>query len=821
MGQIDAASGSPLDIGMVDDVSTFEGPDSALLACCYAFRGAIAESARTGLAVNVESSAYHLPAESEPVSRIISNELRDGPLQFELPLQDGRTLEISVKQQEAGSGEGGISVKATDVTGRKQAESQVNESEERYRASFDQAAVGILHTSLQGRILKCNECFGRIVGYSPEELVGTEFQSITPPEDRDSGKAAAISLLSGEVATTSFEKRYVRKDGTLTWVMLTISIQRDDEGRPLFFLTLVQDINARKLAEERLAAAQEALRISEERYRTAFQMSLDSINLNRLSDGLYIECNKAFLDVTGYTREEVVGRTSIELKIWADTNDRQKMVELVRQQGWCRNLEAQFRRKNGETFWGLMSASVIELEGEQCILTITRDISDVKMAEDEIRYLAFYDPLTELPNRRLLLERLQQAVNASKRSGRQRAVLFVDLDNFKTLNDTLGHHFGDLLLREVGKRLTGCIRAVDTAARVGGDEFVVILEDLSEIPEEAASQAKVVSAKILDSICQQFTLEEHECLTTASIGITVFSNGHTGTGEILQQADIAMYQAKAAGRNAIRFFAPELQAAVNARAAHEDDLRQGIRNKQFLLWYQPQIDRGVVIGAEALLRWNHPKRGILPPSEFIPLAEETGLIVTLGTQVLESACKQLAVWANSAATASLSIAVNVSARQFHQPDFVEQVLAVLKRCGADPGRLKLEITESLLVDNLEETISIMSELKSHGVQFSLDDFGTGYSSLTYLKRLPLDQLKIDRSFVRDMLRDTASSAIAQAIVSLSQVLDLSLVAEGVETEEQRVRLDGIGCHAYQGYLFSPPVPLEKFQSLLLKPAALP
>jgi diguanylate cyclase (GGDEF)-like protein/PAS domain S-box-containing protein len=701
-----------------------------------------------------------------------------------------------------------------DITGRKLAEIQLRDSEERYRASFDQAAVGILHTSLQGRILKCNESFARIVGYSPEELVGSDFQSITPAEDRDSGKAVAISLLSGKVKTASFEKRYVRKDGRMTWVMLTISIQHDSEGHALFFLTLVQDINARKRAEESLAAAQEALRVSEDRYRTAFQMSLDSISLNRLNDGLYVDCNKAFFDITGYNHDEVIGQTSIELNIWADVCDREKMVDIVRRQGACRNLEARFRKKNGGTFWGLVSASVINLDGVPHILSINRDISDAKSAEEEIRYLAFYDPLTELPNRRMLLERLRQAVNSSRRSGRERALLFVDLDNFKTLNETLGHHIGDLLLKEVGKRLAGCIRAVDTAARVGGDEFVVILEELSELPEEAASQAKAVAEKILACINQPYLLAEHECLSTSSIGITVFSDASLDINEILQQADIAMYQAKAAGRDAIRFFAPELQAAVNARAALEDEIRQGIQNQQFLLWYQPQIDGGRVIGAEALLRWNHPQRGILAPCEFISQAEETGLILPLGKQVLESACAQLAAWANCSLTSSLSIAVNVSARQFRQVDFVEQVLSVLKSTGANPHRLKLEITESMLLDNFEETIAIMVALKAHGVQFSLDDFGTGYSSLTYLKRLPLDQLKIDRCFVRDMLADPTSSAIARAIVSLSRAMGLSLLAEGVETEEQRLCLDRLGCHAFQGYLFSRPVPIEKFQLFL-------
>ncbi len=722
-------------------------------------------------------------------------------------------IPVAIEEEEAVSAAGsasGNSAGAEETSGAR----WLRDNEERYRASFDQAAVGILHTSLQGRILKCNESFARIVGYSPEELVGSNFQEITPPEDRDGGKAAAMHLLSGEVSNVSFEKRYLRKNGSLTWVTLTISIQHNDEGRPLFFLTLVQDINARKQAEELLAAAQEALRVSEERYRTAFQMSLDSINLNRLSDGIYVECNNAFLETTGYTREEVIGHGSIELNIWENSADRGRLVEMLNRRGVCRNLEARFRKKNGEMYWGLMSASVIELEGVPCILSISRDISEVKTAQDEIRHLAFYDPLTELPNRRLLLERLRQTVTASKRSGRQRALLFIDLDNFKSLNDTLGHAVGDLLLKEVGERLTGCIRAVDTAARVGGDEFVVILEDLGKTSEEAAARAGSVAEKILARITQPYVLAGRECRSTASMGITVFGDRNESSSAILQQADIAMYQAKAAGREAIRFFAPELQAAVNARAALEGELRQGIRNREFELWYQPQVERGRVVGAEALLRWNHPRRGVLPPAEFISLAEETGLIVPLGNQVLEDACRQLAVWSQRAETAALSVAVNVSPRQFRQADFADRVLAVLESTGANPKSLELEITESLLVEDLEETISIMNALRSLGLRFSLDDFGTGYSSLAYLKRLPLDQLKIDGSFVRDMLGDATSRAIAHAIIWLSGEMNLPLLAEGVETEEQRDWLAGLGCHAYQGYLFSRPVPVEQFQLLL-------
>ena len=442
-----------------------------------------------------------------------------------------------------------------------------------------------------------------------------------------------------------------------------------------------------------------------------------------------------------------------------------------------------------------------------------RELQQLKEAHDEITNLAFFDPLTGLPNRRLLLDRLRQTLAASIRSNRKRALLFVDLDDFKTLNDTLGHHIGDLLLQEVARRIIANIRETDTVARLGGDEFVVLLQDLGETPEDAAAQAKNVAEKILATIHEPYLLDGRECRSSSSIGITVFGNPEDSTNEVLQQADIAMYQAKAAGRNTLHFFAPALQAAVNARAAMEEDLRQSIRANDFELYYQAQVDHGVVTGAEALVRWKHAKRGLLPPDDFIPLAEQTGLILSLGDWVLETACKQIAAWAVKD-TAHLTVAVNISARQLLNPDFVQSVLATLARTGADPHNLKLELTESMFVQDLEDVITKMTLLKSHGVRFSLDDFGMGYSSLAYLRRLPLDQLKIDQEFVRDILVDPSSGAIAQSIISLSKAMGLSVIAEGVETEGQRDFLAQLGCHSFQGFLFSGPLPFKEFQILL-------
>ena len=436
--------------------------------------------------------------------------------------------------------------------------------------------------------------------------------------------------------------------------------------------------------------------------------------------------------------------------------------------------------------------------------------------EEEIRSLAFYDPLTHLPNRRLLLERLRHAMIGSARNERAGALLFIDLDNFKTLNDTLGHDMGDLLLEQVAGRLVHCIREGDTVARLGGDEFVVMLEGLAHEAGDAAAQAETIGRKVLAALNIPYDLAGRRHQSTSSIGITLFDGNRHSIDELMKRADLAMYNAKTAGRNTLRFFDPDMQTVVSARADLERDLREGLQLGQFVLYYQSQRDvNGAFTGAEVLLRWLHPERGLVAPSEFIPLTEETGLIIPIGQWVLESACRQLAAWARTEHAAHLTIAVNISVRQFRQPDFVDQVLQALADSGADARHLKLELTESLLMEDVEGIIAKMSSLKRHGVCFSLDDFGTGYSSLSYLKRLPLDQLKIDQSFVRDVTVDANDAAIASTIVALAQHMGLDVIAEGVETAAQADFLVSIGCCAFQGYLYGKPIPVEQFEQLLL------
>jgi diguanylate cyclase (GGDEF)-like protein/PAS domain S-box-containing protein len=766
-----------------------------------------------------EVAAAHSWLEPQ-VHALLKKKLRRGGVlhaeEFPLRRKDGSAVWVSANLRRVPAKDGGSAALEgffQDVSGRKVVEEELRASEERYRSTFEQAGLGILHGSFEGNMLRCNTRLAEMMGYRPEEMFGRNVREFAIKSDLPRVERGMRDLISGKRSSIRYEGQYIRKDGSTIWVALTSSVQHDSDGRPLHFLGLAQDITAQKEAEEKLAAMQSELRDSEERYRIAFQTTLDAITIIRIDDGTYIECNPAFLRMVGYSREEIIGRSAAELKLWADLADRDRMEEMIDCTGACRSFEAQFRKKDGNVIWGMMSATRVELKGVPCVLAVTRDMTEAKQAEEEIRSLAFYDPLTSLPNRRLLQERLRQVVAANSRGGRFSALLFVDLDNFKTLNDTLGHHIGDLLLKEVAQRLSATVRSTDTVARLGGDEFVIMLENLSDRAEDAATLAGSVGEGILASVSAPCQLNSYECLSTCSIGITVFGERAGGVSEILQQADIAMYQAKAVGRNSLRFFAPQLQTAVNERATLEEDLRQAVRENQFELWYQPQVSSGRLVGAEALLRWRHPRRGILGPGEFIGLAEESGLILSLGNWALQQACYQIATWSLRKGLPPVNVAVNISARQFRQPDFVEQVLEAIELSGVNPESLTLELTESMLVENIEEVIDRMTALKMLGVHFALDDFGTGYSSLTYLKRLPLDQLKVDRSFVQDILEDPTSGAIAQTIVSLSRAMHLAVVAEGIETEEQRRYLQRLGCQIFQGYLFSRPLPVKDFEAL--------
>ncbi len=449
-------------------------------------------------------------------------------------------------------------------------------------------------------------------------------------------------------------------------------------------------------------------------------------------------------------------------------------------------------------------------------LVITyHDVTALRQASAEIESLAFYDPLTNLPNRRLLMDRLQQAIAASVRSAQYGALLFLDLDHFKTLNDTQGHEVGDMLLRQVAQRLKTCVRREDTVARLGGDEFVVMLHELSANSDEAAAFARRVGEKILRKLNVPYTLGGISHHSTPSIGATLMGGTLESTVDVLKQADIAMYQVKSQGRNALCFFDPQMQIAISARAQLEGDLQQALTGRQFVLHYQPQFHLdGRIVGAEALIRWNHPQRGLIAPGAFISVAEESELIVPMGHWVLRTACEQLAAWNNDPRYRHVQLSVNVSARQFRQRDFVARVVEVLRETGARPHLLKLELTESLVLDNVDDTIAKMGMLKTKGVRFSVDDFGTGYSSLAYLTRLPLDQLKIDQSFVHNLGVRHTDDVIVQTIIGMARNLELDVIAEGVETQAQKDFLALHGCYLFQGYLMGRPTPVAALEALL-------
>ncbi|MFZ4479809.1 MAG: EAL domain-containing protein [Rhodoferax sp.] len=621
--------------------------------------------------------------------------------------------------------------------------------------------------------------------------------------------------------------------GGLTWWMLgrhlaplqataTTLAALADQNEPLGPLPVTrkdeigQLINGFNRLLAGLAQRQEKLRQSEERYRTLTEWSPEPLIVHDGTTLLYV--NPAAIRIIGaQCAQDLLGKPIMEL-VHPDFRAivRARVMTGVVQRSTSPMLEEKFLKLDGTAIDVEVQSTPISYDGIPAVQVAIRDITERKAAQDQIQLLAFSDPLTNLPNRRLLLDRLKQAQNASSRHQQKGALLFIDLDNFKTINDTLGHEQGDLLLQQVAKRLIECVRESDTVARLGGDEFVVLQEQLSRNPREAATQAETVGEKILAALNKPF--QDGLCghRGTCSIGITLFGGSpNDNPAEPLKWAELAMYQAKAAGRNSLRFYDPQMQAAVSARAALEAGLREAIAKSQFLLHYQAQVtDQRQIIGVEALVRWNDPLRGMASPAEFIPLAEETGLILPLGRWVLEAACSQLAQWATRPAMAHLTLAVNVSARQFHQDDFIDQLLLILERTGANPQRLKLELTESVLVANVEGVIATMNALKGRGVSFSLDDFGTGYSSLSYLKRLPIDQLKIDQGFVRDILIDANDAAIAKMVIAMADSLGLNVIAEGVETEAQRDFLAGLGCHAYQGYLFSRPLPIQEFEALL-------
>jgi len=555
----------------------------------------------------------------------------------------------------------------------------------------------------------------------------------------------------------------------------------------------------------------EALRIS----AVAFETN-DAIMITD-ADANIVKVNQAFLDTTGYSLNEVIGKNPRIMN--SGRHDKAFYTEM-----WRQLLHTGFwsgeifdKRKNGEIYpkWAKITAVKNEQHQVTHYVAVFSDLSERKKSEEEIRNLAFYDVLTKLPNRHLFLDRLNAALTSASRLNSFGAILLIDLDRFKILNDTLGHNCGDRLLIEVATRLKSCVRETDTVARLGADEFIVLIENVSDNMDDTSLKVGLVAEKIRESLARPYYCNGHQLLSSPSIGVSLYCGNQESAEVLVRHADMAMYQAKSAGRNSIRFFDPIMQNKVAVHAALENDLRHAIAQKQLHLYYQMQVDHDHrPTGAEALLRWIHPERGLVLPSVFIPVAEESTLILDIGDWVLETACRQLALWAGNEQTRDLTLAINVSARQFSIPDFVGKVAEVLSSHRVDPARLKLELTESVMLEDMPGTINKMHALKALGVSLAMDDFGIGYSSLSYLKQLPLDQLKIDQGFVQGITMDGSDAMLVQTIIDLATNFRLNVIAEGVETEAQLTFLKHHDCMAFQGFLFGEALPVKEFERLL-------
>ncbi len=679
---------------------------------------------------------------------------------------------------------------------------ELTSANSKLRLLIDNAPAGIVMLDREMRCIFASRRWLQDRRMELQNIVGRGHFEIAP-EMAGRWSDALHRCLAG--ATENCQEEAVpQADGSINWIKWEIRPWHETNGTVGGVIIMSEDITYRKRAEEQMRIA-----------AVAFQ-SRDGMVVTD-ADGIILQVNEAFSSVTGYSAVDAVGKKCSFLSSGKqDTAFFRNMWEALTHEGsWAGVIWN--KRKDGGIYPEWLSISSVK-DSEAKVthyLGTYSDIRDPKEDERKIMQLAFYDPLTGLPNRRLLVDRLNHAMAASAREGQFGAVLLLDLDRFKTLNDTRGHEVGDQLLVEVARRLVETLRDSDSAARLGGDEFVILLEGLNEEQMAAATKAELIAERIRAAVSEPVILQNTEYYATASIGVTVFRDRSGGADTLFRQADLALYQAKDAGRNAIRFYSPTMQALVDQRAKVEAGLRRALAEEEFLFHLQPQVDlSGAIFGAEVLLRWQPPNQAMIPPGDFIPVAEDSGLIVPISSWVLESACDLLAVWAGNEATRNLRLSINISARQFNEPDFVNEVEAALLRSCVNPSRIMLELTESLLLKNVETSIQTMKALKDLGVGFSIDDFGVGYSSLAYLKRLPLDEIKIDRSFVQDLVEDPDDRAIVQAIISLGHSLGLDVIAEGVETAAQRNFLAAHGCKAYQGYLFSKPVPVHDFQRLL-------
>ena len=692
------------------------------------------------------------------------------------------------------------------VMANQQLRNEMLESEIRYGAVLDSIAEGVIVCDADGNIESMNPVAEQIFACVEGNVISKnliEFLS-----DTDQARVRCFieetrDTVNEELPRFAEEVQGRRVDGSQFPMELLVSSTRLSSRGVL--TCIVRDITAHKQKEEELQLTATA-------FETHTAILITSV------DGTILRVNPAFTQITGYTAEEAVGSNPKMLQ--SGHHDKafyDSFWESVRATGRWEG-EIWNKRKNGEIYpeWQTITA-VKNNAGEVTHYVATfQDITERKQAQALIEHHAFYDSLTNLPNRRMMLDRLNQELSSARRHRVYGALLFLDLDHFKTLNDSMGHAVGDSLLQQMAKRLSNHVRAEDTVSRLGGDEFVVLLSNLGASEKSATTTANNIAKKIHASISRPYQLEGHSFSFTSSIGITLFPFAKDTADDVLKHADAAMYRAKSKGRNAICFYQSSMQAEADQRLQLEKELRMAIHNNELVLYYQPQFDnQGELVGAEALLRWSHPKRGIVEPRDFIALAEETNLIQPMGVWVMKTAVKQYVEWLDSGLfTGREYIAINVSPRQIQQDDFVSEIAGVLNEYAVSPRCLKLELTESVLLDDLHDVVEKMNQLKELGVSFSMDDFGTGFSSLSYLKRLPFDQIKIDKTFIRDVSRDLNDAAIVETIIAMAEHLRLDVIAEGVETREEFEFLQRKGCTNYQGFYFSTPLQASSFEQTI-------
>jgi len=688
-----------------------------------------------------------------------------------------------------------------DVTERKHAELLLEQSEERFSKMFQATpAATTITRSEDGIFLEANRAALELFGRSREEVIGQSALSLglwPSPEDR----AELMASLQASGSVNLHPISISRRSGELRHTLASAAWIELDARKQI--LMSAMDITENRRAEE-------LLRQSEDRFAKIFQASPDAIVISRLADGAYLEVNQRWLEVFGYGREELMGRSSLDLGVWVDPADRERFVAQIRERGALRDFETQFRKKSGAIIHALISAEVIDIDDEPHVIVPILDISDRKRAEERIQQLATRDSLTGLPNRLLLNDRLSLSISSAQRQNGYVALLFIDLDHFKYINDSLGHALGDAFLRAVAERLSGVVRKGDTLARLGGDEFVVLLENVDAM-EDAAGQ---VARKILAAMNEPFIVDGHTLNRSCSIGISVFPSDTTDPQMLVRDADTAMYYVKEAGRSSYRYFSQEMNARMQERLQLEIGLREAVAGRQFELLYQPKVSvaEGRLTGLEALLRWRHPAWGTVSPERFISVAEETGLIVEIGRWVIGEACRQLRDW-RTRGVRLRPVAVNLSVGQF-TPGLVEEISTALRANGVDPALIELEITETLFMKNPKDIKTIFEGLSRLGTPVTIDDFGTGYSSLSYLTQFAVQGLKIDRSFVSDIATSPQNAAIVRAVIAMCRGR-MRVVAEGVETREQLDILGQLGCEEYQGYLFSRPVTAQEIEKKYL------